>query len=116
MKEIAFDYVLQAMETFYPEISNRFSEGELESNFEIAKIYFEISRPDIDEKILPKVLALKTLSLLFLPENANMNAQRIKDVEVRYYQGAGKNKWDMLLDALLDGDDALFGKLRYIGM
>lgn len=116
MDNILFDNVLQAMQMFYPSISDRFTNEELESNFEIAKIYFEINNRDLDEKILLKAIALKTLSLLFLPENSNMNSQRIKDVEVRYYQGAGKSKWDMLLDALLDGDDSLYGKLHYIGM
>ena len=107
--------ILEVIKSFHPEINDEFTDEVITTNLNVASAYLKLRGLEKDDDNYKDALALKTLSLLYLPSNSSMTSQRVKDVEIRYYQGMGKSKWDMLLDALLDGDDHRYKELRYIG-
>lgn len=113
--EDKFVEILEVIKSFYPEIEDEFTDEVIRANYNIANAYIKLRGIEPDDEKFNDAMALKTLSLLYLPSNSTMTSQRVKDVEIRYYQGMGKGKWDMLLDALLDGDDYRYNELKYIG-
>lgn len=114
MDEIVF-LVLERIKLLDPSLSSKYSDEQLLIYIELAYAYVSTIE-DLDETKLVMAVALKTLSMASLPENSSLSSKKIKDVEITYYQGQGKNKWDSLFDSLLNGSNDSDLSLYYVGI
>lgn len=107
--------VLAKINSLDPALASNYTEEQLRSYLVIAEISVDAMGVQIPDERYVLVMAVKTLSLLSIPENSSLSKKKIKDVEVTYYQGQGRSKWDTLLDSLLgeSGDDMA---LAYVGI
>lgn len=107
--------VLQTIKKLDPTISMKLTDEQILVYIEIAYAY--VSTMDtIKPERMTLALALKTLSLATLPETSSLSKKKIKDVEMTYYQGQGRSKWDELFDSLVFGDDLSDKSLFYVGI
>ena len=114
MEDSLRERVMGMISLISPETFETFSQEQIIQCYEVALIFLEINRVEIEEDMMVKALCFKTLSLLYLQENSNYSKQRIKDVETAYYQGMGRSKWDVMYDAVVQGT---YGNdLRYRGV
>ncbi|MGL5050818.1 MAG: hypothetical protein ACRC6E_09385, partial [Fusobacteriaceae bacterium] len=97
-----------------PSLEKKYTFEQLLIYVELAYSYVS-SFDDLDESKVAMAVALKTLALAFLPENSSLTKKKIKDVEITYFQGQGKNKWEHMFDSLIKGKDDSDTALRYIG-
>lgn len=107
--------VLERIKLLDPSVSLKYSDEQLLIYIELAYAYVSTIE-DFDETKLVMAVALKTLAMVSLPENSSLSSKKIKDVEITYYQGQGKNKWDSLFDSFLKGDGDSDLALYYVGI
>ena len=107
--------ILLKMNVLDPSIAFTYTEDQLRSYIAIAEMAVDAMGQQIPDERYVLVMAVKTLSLLSIPENSSLSKKKIKDVEVTYFQGQGRNKWDVLLDSLL-GDSSGDDSLNYVGV
>ncbi|MGL5712351.1 MAG: hypothetical protein ACRCX2_04975 [Paraclostridium sp.] len=108
--------VLETIKMLDPTVSSRYTDTQLTTYISIANASIKLSGVNIPAEKLVLAVSLKTLSMVTLPENSSMSRKKIKDVEVAYYQGQGKSKWDTLFDSLVNGEDVDGKKLEYVGI
>lgn len=107
--------ILNMMKKLDPSISLKFTDDQLVVYIHIAQTVISIMG-NIDDEKLVLATALKALALCALPENSSMTSQKIKDVEIKYYQGQGRSKWETLFDALINGETIDDRSLEYVGI
>lgn len=108
--------VLTKIKMLDPILSLNYTDEQLITYVGIANITISVSGIEIPEDVLILAVAVKTLALLYIPENSSLSTKKIKDVEVSYYQGQGKNKWDMLFDSIILGTIDDEKRLYYVGI
>lgn len=107
--------VINTIKLLDPTISSRFTDEQIQSYIEISLSVMD-AYSGLDSNKIVLAVSLKTLSLLTLPENSSLSKKKIKDVEITYYQGQGRSKWDSLFDSLVNGGDISDKSLFYIGI
>lgn len=108
--------VLATVKMLDPTLVAGFSAIQLETFIDMAVMFIEASGLEIPEDKYILAVAVKTLSLLSIPETSSLEKKKIKDVEISYYEGQGKSRWDAMFDAIIngtmDGEKALY----YVGI
>ncbi|MGL4999968.1 MAG: hypothetical protein ACRC5T_13475 [Cetobacterium sp.] len=112
--ELIFDILLK-IRLLDPSLEKKYSQEQLLVYIDLAYSYVS-SFDELDDSKVAMATALKTLALAFLPENSSLTKKKIKDVEITYFQGQGKNKWEHMFDSLVKGRDDSDTALRYIGI
>ncbi|MGL5716962.1 MAG: hypothetical protein ACRCX2_28360 [Paraclostridium sp.] len=108
--------ILATMSMLDPELIANFTKAQINSYVNMAYIIIEASGLKIPADKFTLAIAIKALSLLTTPENSNLSKKKIKDVEVTYFQGQGKSKWDSIFDSIINGDYGSDLTLNYVGI
>jgi hypothetical protein len=96
-------------------VMTKYTEEQLAVYIDIALTIIESSNLEIDDDKLVLAVAVKTLSIFSIPENSSLSSKKIKDVEITYYGGQGKSKWDSMFDSIIDGSGTETS-LKYVGI
>lgn len=108
--------VLAKINMLDPVLTSNYTQEQLLTYIGIAEISVAASGTKIPDDVYVLAIAVKTLSLLTIPENSSLSKKKIKDVEVTYFQGQGKSKWDSLFDAIVSGDVGDDKAIWYVGI
>lgn len=114
-QEQVFD-VLTKINLLDPALTSTYTREQLTTYIEIADTMITASGVVIPADKFILAVAVKTLSLLSIPENSSLSKKKIKDVEITYFQGQGKSKWDTLFDSIVSGDTGDDKSLWYVGI
>lgn len=107
--------ILTTMKMLDPKLVANFTDAQLKTYIEMANMIIEVSGAVIPAEKFILAVAVKALSLLATPENSSLSKKKIKDVEITYYQGQGKSKWDVMFDAIVSGEQTDL-TLNYVGI
>lgn len=115
MTDVQVLEVIAKIKMLDPQLVSNYTDEQVLSYIQMAVMFIEVSGIEIPEDKYVFAVAVKTLALLSTPENSSLDKQKIKDVEVTYFGGQGKGKWDSLFDSIITGvtdDTALY----YVGI
>ncbi|MGL5962049.1 MAG: hypothetical protein ACRCZ0_08860 [Cetobacterium sp.] len=96
--------ILSMIKTLDPVLASNYNDKQLSTYVELAITLIENAEIIIPEAKFVTSVAIKTLSLLSIPENSSLSDKKIKDVEISYYQGQGQSRWQKMWDSMINGD------------
>lgn len=107
--------ILATMDMLDPELVSNYTAEQLRAYVEMAYMVIEVSGTKLPDEKFVLAIAVKALSLLTIPENSSLSKKKIKDVEITYFQGQGKSKWDSIFDSIITGEETDLA-IRYVGI